>query len=147
MILIMKVVHIISYALVCFGSRLIPCWRFAFSSISSMVGIFGGWLVSESSSSSPSSMSMLSKFLFTAPTTILRMVWNVRGALLLAGLFKCEFCLCDMLSFSLLMTQAVFGSLILTVTVIHPRVFYPCLIFRMLTCCPGCCYWCRRSSL
>ena len=69
----------------------------------------------ESSSSSPSSMSMLSKFLFTAPTTILRMVWNVRGALLLAGLFKCEFCLCDISSSSLLMTQAVFGTLILTV--------------------------------
>jgi hypothetical protein len=46
---------------------------------------------------------------------ILRMVWNVWGALLLAGLFKCEFGLCDMLSSSLLMTQAVFGTLILTV--------------------------------
>jgi hypothetical protein len=64
---------------------------------------------------------------------------------LLAGLFKCEFCLCDMSSSSLLMTQAVFGTLILTV---YPSSsFYPCLISRMLTCCPGCCYWCHRSSL
>jgi hypothetical protein len=59
---------------------------------------------------------VLSKLLFTAPTTILRMVWNVvQGALLLAGLFKCEFCICDMSSSSLLMTQADFGTLILTV--------------------------------